>query len=324
MRFCCCWCCHLTSAELMTQPSSPGLLVKRFSGGTRWESVFLPGLFSVTHHWPVSLLCPGQCLIHTFCKSWMHKVQKPLVPSSFLPRESIIGFTSSPLLMNLLQVSSCDIWFSTHWSVRSGLPAPAFCCASLSTSHVSHTHTFPPCTCFYSYNAQWCHRSASNETQHIKISFSLARTFRPRWIIHLHISAPHPMTPREVLLFSTLSNEIWMALFLFSLAWSSHRGGFNRAEVIRFFWKLPAGGKVDAVRKVVADAQQPVGEAQCCCISQTRQTTAFSANGCNLMQIITSTDRTQRMCSSLVPQKSSASGGWRYSTSELLCSSHYF
>lgn len=46
-----------------------------------------------------------------------------------------------------------------------------------------------------------------------KISISLATTFRPCWIIHIHISAPNPFNLRKVLLFSTLSNEIWIALF---------------------------------------------------------------------------------------------------------------
>lgn len=46
-----------------------------------------------------------------------------------------------------------------------------------------------------------------------KISISLATTFRPCWIIHIHISAPNPLNLRKVLLFSTLSNEIWIALF---------------------------------------------------------------------------------------------------------------
>lgn len=41
-----CW----AQCGVMTRLSSPVLLVKRFRGGTRWESVFLPGLFSVTHH----------------------------------------------------------------------------------------------------------------------------------------------------------------------------------------------------------------------------------------------------------------------------------
>lgn len=42
-----CWAHRVASWQGCLQPA---LLVKRFRGGTRWESVFLPGLFSVTHH----------------------------------------------------------------------------------------------------------------------------------------------------------------------------------------------------------------------------------------------------------------------------------
>lgn len=91
-------------------------------------------------------------------------------------------------------------------------PLQAVCQPSPFTSHIS-SRLFPLCTCSHSYNVHWCHLSSSNEMQHIKISISLARTFRPCWIIHVHISAPHPMTLRKVLLFSSPSNEIWMASF---------------------------------------------------------------------------------------------------------------
>ena len=49
---------------VMTHSSSPASSVQRCSRGTRWESMFLPGLFKVMHHSLSRLLCPGRCLIH--------------------------------------------------------------------------------------------------------------------------------------------------------------------------------------------------------------------------------------------------------------------
>ena len=247
----------------MTRLSSPALLVKRFRGGTRWESVFLPGLFSVTHH---SLSCrsaPGQCLIHGLRKSWMHQVQKPLASSCLL---SIFSSTSSPLnrhpddsthlVINhppfyafVSSQSSCFTWFSL---------LSLFSVTSLLSPHIPRAYVPPPlpCTCSHSCAVHWCHLSASSETQHIKISVSLARTFRPSWIIHIHISAPHLLTSREVLLPHVMKSGwpllyiyiyIYIYIHIFSLAWSSHWGGFNGAEVIRGFWKIPRGRVVDTM-----------------------------------------------------------------------------
>lgn len=155
----------------------------------------------------------------------MHRVQKPLASSSFLSRASSFShpllssqqYKSTSFINHTLSsfsfihrsvTSSRYTWFSL---IAQSPPFHAFCCPSSSTSHISTC--FSPCTCSYSYNVHWCHLPASNETQHIKISISLARTFRACWIIDIHISALHSLTPREVLLFSTPSNEIWMAPF---------------------------------------------------------------------------------------------------------------
>lgn len=69
-----------------------------------------------------------------------------------------------------------------------------------------------------------------------KRSISLARTFKPSWIIHVHISAPHLLTSREVLLFPTPpSNEIWMA---FSRPPAPPPKDGCLSEVITGLWKL--------------------------------------------------------------------------------------
>ncbi len=161
----------------------------------------------------------------------MHRVQKPLVSSSFLSTVSSLHFhflsfqsssqqhINSPYLHSLSTFSyfcfplSPLIFLDFPYLLQTFLPFHAFCHPSPFTSHTSNILP-PPCTCSHLYSIHWCHLSASSETQHIKISISLARTFRPSWIIHTHISAPHFLTPREVLLFSTPSNEIWMAFFI--------------------------------------------------------------------------------------------------------------
>lgn len=83
-----------------------------------------------------------------------------------------------------------------------------------------------------------------NTTHKKKIYSPFTRTFRPPWIIHSHISAPHLLTPREVLFFPTQSNEIWMAFFflphshqndcltevgLMERSWSEASGSFHVA-----------------------------------------------------------------------------------------------
>lgn len=80
------WRVASSQCGVLTRSSSPASLVKRFRGGTRWESVFLPGLFKVMHHSLSPLHRRGQCLIHgfLFLKSWMLWLWKPLVSSSFL------------------------------------------------------------------------------------------------------------------------------------------------------------------------------------------------------------------------------------------------
>lgn len=165
----------------------------------------------------------------------MHRVQKPLVSSSFLSTASSLHFhilsfqspsqrhtnslyqsLSVHLFMLLFSVLLFSLIFLTcliHF------PPSMLNVTLLLSPHIPRIYFHPPppphpCTCSHSYNVHWCHLSASSETQHVKISISLARTFRPSWIIHTHISAPHFLTPREVLLFSTPSNEIWMAFFI--------------------------------------------------------------------------------------------------------------
>lgn len=164
-----------------------------------------------------------------FYKSWMHPVQKPLVSSSFLSTASSLHFHFLSSQSSSNNAATSPTGHSLEAFQRLFFPLflfnfPFFCLNSFLHSHISchlssHlTHLksmlFPLSACSYSYTAHWCHLSASNETQHRKKNLSpFARTFRPPWIIHIHISAACLLTPREVLLFSNPSNEIWMAFF---------------------------------------------------------------------------------------------------------------
>lgn len=170
--------------------------------------MFLPGLFRVMHHSLSRCSAPGQCLIHVFRESWMRWLQKPLVSSSSLSTASshhfhFLSLSSATLFTNhflyfCFPPSSPHAVFDFSSSLYTFIPFSAFCHLSLSTSHILNMlfSSSPPCTCSHSYDVHWCHLSASSETQHIKISVSLARTFRPPWIIQVCISALHPW-PRE-------------------------------------------------------------------------------------------------------------------------------
>lgn len=237
----------------------------------------------------------------------MHWVQKPLVSSSFLSTASSLHFyflssQSSSQQYNLLHPPlhsfvfpsvllfyliflPCSLGFSLFHTFRHLSP------------FTPHTSNMPsPYACSHSYNVHWCHLSASNETQPIKKSILLARTFRPSWIIHIRISAPHLLTPREVLLFSTPSNEIWMAFFyspwhyrptevrLMERRWSEASGNFQKAG--RWISYLPYIVRKDITVGVKRSGLQ-YGQSRmhgCRLHPGNQQAAVSSTNDCSLMQ----------------------------------------
>lgn len=98
----------------------------------------------------------------------MHQAQKPLVSSFFPPPQRRPAVFSRPSTN-----TSHSVCASAHTPlgplVFLGICAPShvFHHSSPSTSYTP-SMPFRLYTCFHSYNAHWCHLSASNEPQHIK------------------------------------------------------------------------------------------------------------------------------------------------------------
>lgn len=150
--------------------------------------------------------------------------RKPLVSSSS-------PSTASSLHFYLLSIQQCTSFPITRllcsFSYLS-LPFGFACMSCFALSYLEHLPSFVRRTTGAVSLPQGKHNTWKR-----KRSISLARTFKPSWIIHVHISAPHLLTSREVLLFSTpLSNEIWMAF-----SRPPPKDGYL-AEVIRGLWNL--------------------------------------------------------------------------------------
>lgn len=125
--------------------------------------------------------------IHFHFLSFSHHLNSPTFNQSFSGLPFMLFFSLSPLtILDFLYFSHSPISF--HLVLFS---------SALALIHITYTGaiSLPPVK------------------HNTKISISLATTFRPCWIIHIHISAPNPFNLRKVLLFSTLSNEMWIALF---------------------------------------------------------------------------------------------------------------
>lgn len=162
MCFCC---CHLTSGVLAVRLHDtlvPHSFVRaEVRWGTGWESVFLPGLFSLMHQ-KVLHSSAQKCLIHVSCKSCMCHIWKLLC--------------SSALASLFLSFSFCRRLFSPHRLFF-------FFAAVLRQTLFILSSSFSP---------QW--------NKHIKISITRAETFRPHWIIHICTSFPDPPPGEELLL----------------------------------------------------------------------------------------------------------------------------
>lgn len=190
MCFCCCWCHHLTSTELTVWRHDTlvfaSLISEAVQKRNQVRSNVSARIVQRDAPQPVLLLCSRPCLIHVIRKSWMHRVQKPLVSSSFLSTASSLHFLFlRPPSITLCPPFQTSVVLSGLFFFYSIFPICSFYSSLYTLSvtlllhHTYHEHAFPHGTCSHSYNVHWCHLSASNETQLIKISISLARTFRP-------------------------------------------------------------------------------------------------------------------------------------------------
>lgn len=96
MCFCCCWCHHLTSTELTVWRHDTlvfaSLISEAVQKRNQVRSNVSARIVQRDAPQPVLLLCSRPCLIHVIRKSWMHRVQKPLVSSSFLSTASSLHF----------------------------------------------------------------------------------------------------------------------------------------------------------------------------------------------------------------------------------------